>query len=94
MCNTTSCKSPAHFHPKGKPPSSYTVEAQKHQRQILPLADLRDFEEAKHGFIAAPDYRMIKNDKGGVAWDLVATISCYRAGTSTPSTRPCSARPS
>jgi alkyl sulfatase BDS1-like metallo-beta-lactamase superfamily hydrolase len=70
MCNTTSCKSLAHFHPKGKPPSSYTVEAQQHQRQILPLADLRDFEEAKHGFIAAPDYRMIKNDKGGVAWDL------------------------
>ncbi len=54
MCNTPSCQGHAHFHPKGKPPSSYTVEAQQHQRQILPLADLRDFEEAKHGFIAVP----------------------------------------
>jgi len=53
MCNTTSCKNPAHFHPKGKPPSQYTVEAQQqqHQRQILPLSDLRDFEEAKHGLV-------------------------------------------
>jgi alkyl sulfatase BDS1-like metallo-beta-lactamase superfamily hydrolase len=59
-----------HFHPKGNLPSKYTVEAQKHQRQILPLADKQDFEEAKKGFIAAPDYKVIKNDKGGAAWDL------------------------
>jgi alkyl sulfatase BDS1-like metallo-beta-lactamase superfamily hydrolase len=36
----------------------------------LPLADKRDFDEAHHGFIAVPDYKVIKNDKGGVAWDL------------------------
>ena len=70
MCNTTSCNDHKHFHPKGKLPSSYTIEAQKHQRQILPLADKRDFEEARHGFIAVPDYKVIKNDKGGLAWDL------------------------
>jgi alkyl sulfatase BDS1-like metallo-beta-lactamase superfamily hydrolase len=59
-----------HFHPKGHLPSKYTIEAQQHQRQILPLADKQDFEEAKKGFIAAPDYKVIKNDKGGAAWDL------------------------
>jgi len=58
MCNkTTSCNNQAHFHPKGKPPSKFTIEAQQHQRQILPLADKRDFEEAHHGFIAPPVYR-------------------------------------
>jgi alkyl sulfatase BDS1-like metallo-beta-lactamase superfamily hydrolase len=70
MCNHTSCKGYEHFHPKGKLPSPYTIEAQEHQRQILPLADKRDFEEARHGFIAVPDYTVIKNDKGGIAWDL------------------------
>jgi alkyl sulfatase BDS1-like metallo-beta-lactamase superfamily hydrolase len=30
----------------------------------------RDFEEAKRGFIAAPPYRKIMDDKGGVAWDM------------------------
>lgn len=59
-----------HFHPKGHLPSKYTVEAQKHQGQTLPLTDKKDFEEAKKGFIAAPDYKVIQNDKGGVAWDL------------------------
>jgi alkyl sulfatase BDS1-like metallo-beta-lactamase superfamily hydrolase len=60
----------AHFHAKGKPPSRYTIEAQRHQREILPLADRQDFEEARRGFVAAPSYRKIMNDKGGVAWDI------------------------
>jgi alkyl sulfatase BDS1-like metallo-beta-lactamase superfamily hydrolase len=59
-----------HFSPKGKMPSKFTIEAQEQQRKILPLADKRDFEEAKHGFIAAPSYRKIMSDKGGVAWDI------------------------
>jgi alkyl sulfatase BDS1-like metallo-beta-lactamase superfamily hydrolase len=59
-----------HFHPKGKMPSRYTIEAQRYQRQILPLADKQDFEEAKRGFLAAPPYRKIMNDKGEVAWDI------------------------
>jgi hypothetical protein len=32
MCNHTSCKGHGHFHPKGKLPSTYTIEAHKHQR--------------------------------------------------------------
>ncbi len=59
-----------HFHPKGKMPSQYTIAAQEKQRQILPFEDKQDFEEAKQGFIAAPAYRKIMNDKGGVAWDM------------------------
>jgi alkyl sulfatase BDS1-like metallo-beta-lactamase superfamily hydrolase len=44
-----------HFDPKGKLPSEYTVEAQKQQRAMLPFEDKRDFDEARKGFIAAPD---------------------------------------
>ena len=51
-------------------PSQYTIEAQQQQRRILPFADKQDFEEAKRGFIAAPPYRKIMNDKGDVAWNM------------------------
>lgn len=61
---------PGHFSPKGKLPSAYTIEAQKHQREILPFSDRQDFAEADRGFIAAPKYKVIMNDKGGVAWDI------------------------
>jgi alkyl sulfatase BDS1-like metallo-beta-lactamase superfamily hydrolase len=61
---------PQHFSSRGKMPSKYTVEAQQQQREILPLADKRDFEEAKRGFIAAPTYRKIMNDKGDVVWNI------------------------
>lgn len=60
----------SHFHPKGKLPSQYTVAAQQKQRALLPFDDKQDFEEAKQGFIAAPPYRKIMNDKGGVAWNM------------------------
>jgi len=59
-----------HFDPKGKPPSGYTVAAQKQQRAMLPFEDKRDFEEAKRGFIAAPDYKQIMAEAGHVAWDM------------------------
>jgi alkyl sulfatase BDS1-like metallo-beta-lactamase superfamily hydrolase len=59
-----------HFSPKGKTPSKYTVQMQEQQRKILPFTDKRDLEEAKRGFIAAPPYRKIMSDKGGVAWDI------------------------
>jgi len=59
-----------HFHPKGKMPSKYTIEAQQNQRASLPFSDKRDFEEAKRGFIAAPDYKQIMAEKGHVAWDI------------------------
>jgi alkyl sulfatase BDS1-like metallo-beta-lactamase superfamily hydrolase len=59
-----------HFHPKGKLPSQHTIESQQRQRELLPFTDTQDFEEAKRGFIAAPSFRKIMNDKGGVAWDM------------------------
>ena len=43
-----------HFDPKGKMPSTYTVDLQNERRKTLPFEDKRDFEEAKKGFIAAP----------------------------------------
>jgi alkyl sulfatase BDS1-like metallo-beta-lactamase superfamily hydrolase len=59
-----------HFHPKGKPPSKFTIELRKRQRATLPFQDQRDFEEAKRGFIAAPAYKQIKAEAGHVAWDM------------------------
>jgi alkyl sulfatase BDS1-like metallo-beta-lactamase superfamily hydrolase len=59
-----------HFHPKGKPPSTYTIELQDGLRATLPFDDKRDFEEVKKGFIVAPTYRKIMADAGNVAWDI------------------------
>ena len=59
-----------HFHPKGKLPSKHTVHLQEQQRKFLPFEDKRDFDEAKKGFIAAPDYNQIMADAGHVAWDM------------------------
>ncbi len=59
-----------HFSPKGKAPSSHTIAAQEEQRRSLPFSDKQDFEEADRGFIAAPSYKQIMNDKGGVVWDI------------------------
>ena len=59
-----------HFDPKGKLPSTYTVDQQNALRKTLPFEDKRDFEESRKGFIAAPDYKQIKADAGNVAWDM------------------------
>lgn len=59
-----------HFSPKGKMPSNYTVEVQTKALASMPFEDKQDFKEAKKGFIAAPPYRKIMQDKGGVAWDM------------------------
>jgi alkyl sulfatase BDS1-like metallo-beta-lactamase superfamily hydrolase len=59
-----------HFDPKGKQPSDYTLEIIEGLRESLPFDDERDFEEAKRGFIAAPDYRQIMAEAGNVAWDI------------------------
>ncbi|HEX5764410.1 MAG TPA: MBL fold metallo-hydrolase, partial [Woeseiaceae bacterium] len=61
-----------HFHPKGKPPSTFTIELQDGLRATLPFEDRRDFEEAKRGFIAAPTYKQIKAEAGHVAWDMAS----------------------
>ena len=59
-----------HFDSKGKMPSKFTIELQNGLRKSLPFEDKRDFEEAKKGFIAAPDYKQIKAEAGHVAWDM------------------------
>ncbi|KQU90410.1 hypothetical protein ASD00_03270 [Ensifer sp. Root31] len=59
-----------HFSSKGKMPSQFTIKAQQQQRRLLPFADKRDFEEAERGFIAAPPFRKIMNDKSDVAWNM------------------------
>ncbi|RBW58420.1 alkyl/aryl-sulfatase [Phaeobacter gallaeciensis] len=59
-----------HFDAKGNPPSEFTIELQEGRRKNLPFEDKRDFEEAKKGFIAAPDYKQIMAEAGNVAWDM------------------------
>jgi linear primary-alkylsulfatase len=59
-----------HFDPKGKPPSEATIKIQNEARAALPFQDERDFEEAKRGFIATPDYMQIEAEAGNVAWDM------------------------
>lgn len=59
-----------HFDPKGKMPSEFTIELQNGLRKSLPFEDKRDFDEAKKGFIAAPDYKQIMAEAGHVAWDM------------------------
>ncbi len=59
-----------HFHPKGKPPSKYTLEVFKQARATLPFHDRKDFEEQKRGFIARPESGIIMADAGNVAWDM------------------------
>jgi alkyl sulfatase BDS1-like metallo-beta-lactamase superfamily hydrolase len=60
----------AHFHPKGKPPSTFTLELRNGFKAELPFDDKRDFDEAARGFIAAPAYKQIMADAGHVAWDM------------------------
>lgn len=59
-----------HFDPKGKLPSSFTIDQQNNLRKSLPFEDKRDFDESRKGFIAAPDYKTIMADAGNVAWDI------------------------
>ena len=59
-----------HFDPKGKPPSTFTLELRNGLKAELPFDDKRDFDEAKKGFIAEPPYKQIMADAGHVAWDM------------------------
>lgn len=56
-----------HFHPKGKPPSKYTLEVIKKARKSMPFDDTRDFDEANKGFIAPLNSKIIKADAGHIA---------------------------
>ena len=59
-----------HFHPKGKAPSKFTMEALRKARATLPFADTRDFDENKRGLIAPMPDMKIMADAGHVAWDM------------------------
>lgn len=59
-----------HFHPKGKAPSKYTLDALKQVRTGLPFADTRDLDEQKRGLIAPMKDFKIMADAGHVAWDM------------------------
>lgn len=61
---------PEHFHPKGKPPSTYTRAVLQEARTRLPFADDRDFEEQRRGLIAPMADMTIQADGGHVAWDM------------------------
>ena len=59
-----------HFHPKGKPPSEFTVQKLKEAKAGLPFADTRDIEEREKGFIAPMEQMKIMADAGHGAWDM------------------------
>jgi alkyl sulfatase BDS1-like metallo-beta-lactamase superfamily hydrolase len=59
-----------HFHPKGKAPSKFTLDALNRARGGLPFGDTRDFDEQKRGLIAPMTDRKIMADAGHVAWDM------------------------
>lgn len=59
-----------HFHPMGKAPSRHTIAVLEEARRTLPFNDTRDFEENRRGFIAAMPERQIRNNAGGIAWDM------------------------
>jgi alkyl sulfatase BDS1-like metallo-beta-lactamase superfamily hydrolase len=59
-----------HFHPKGKAPSTYTLEVLRQARAGLPFGDTRDFEEQKRGLIAPMNDLKIMANAGHIAWDM------------------------
>ena len=59
-----------HFHPRGKAPSTYTLEVLRQAKAGLPFADTRDFEEQAKGLIAPMTEMTIPADGGHVAWDM------------------------
>ena len=59
-----------HFHPRGKPPSEFTKAVLRKAKESLPFGDTRDFDEQRRGLIARMPEMQIKNDAGGVAWDM------------------------
>ncbi len=61
----------AHFHPKGKVPSQYTLDAIARTKLTMPsFTDVRDFDERNKGFIAPAEQLKIMADDGHVAWDM------------------------
>ncbi len=59
-----------HFHPKGKAPSTFTLEVLRRSRTELPFDDTRDFDEQARGLIAPMREMTISAEAGHVAWDM------------------------
>ena len=59
-----------HFHPRGKPPSKFTLEIIQNARETMPFSDRRDYEEAEKGFIAPLNSMIVNAEAGHVAWDI------------------------
>jgi alkyl sulfatase BDS1-like metallo-beta-lactamase superfamily hydrolase len=55
---------------EANPPSEHTIAHQRALRESLPFDDQRDFDEHRHGFIAAPSYRRITDESGELVWDI------------------------
>jgi alkyl sulfatase BDS1-like metallo-beta-lactamase superfamily hydrolase len=53
----------------------------------LPFSDKRDFDEYKKGFIAAPDFWIIKGETGNVVWDM-ERYKFFLEGKDFPSVHP------
>jgi alkyl sulfatase BDS1-like metallo-beta-lactamase superfamily hydrolase len=53
-----------------KPATEATKAANRALQQYLDFNDKRDFEDAQRGFVGKHDVVAIKNEKGGVVWDL------------------------
>jgi alkyl sulfatase BDS1-like metallo-beta-lactamase superfamily hydrolase len=67
---SASAQNENHFHPKGKPASTHTIEVLESARATLNFADKRDFNEQGRGFIGAPESMKIQADAGHTAWDM------------------------
>lgn len=58
------------FHPQGKAPSKFTLEAFRRAKESLPFSDTRDLEEQARGLIARRADPRIMADAGNVAFDI------------------------
>src|SRR5271166_1110308 len=59
-----------HFHPRGKAPSTHTLDVLRQAKAELSFADTTDFEEQAKGLIAPMTEMTIPADAGHVAWDM------------------------
>ena len=59
-----------HFHPKGKAPSTHTIEALKRSSANLPFADARDFEELKNDLGVRSQHRAGRDAEEKAVTDL------------------------
>lgn len=64
--------SPSMAQQRSKPATEATKAANRAVQQYLNFNDRQDFEDATRGLIAKPDTLTIRDERGGVVWDLEA----------------------